>query len=68
MYEFPWSLAILMCAVGIGAKSGATNLAREARELREAIDEFLAAQDQPPGNWDAIDKLRADRMRATSRK
>jgi hypothetical protein len=69
IYIFPWPLAIVicvlmicvafLCAVAIGSKTGLTRLTTENRLLRTAINDFLAAQDQPPGNWDAIDRLRA---------
>lgn len=59
-YIFPWPLAIVICVLMICvAKTGLTRLTAENRQLRAAINEFLAAQDQPPGNWDAIDRLRA---------
>jgi hypothetical protein len=69
IYIFPWPLAIVICvlmlcvafvsAVAVGSKSGLARLTTENRLLRAAINDFLAAQDQPPGNWDAIDRLRA---------
>lgn len=68
IYIFPWPLAIVICvmmicvaficAVGIGSKAGLNRLTTENRQLRVAINEFINAQDQPPGNWDALDRLR----------
>jgi len=70
---FPWTVVVLLSvfllcvsflvAVWIGSKLGMTRLTAENKHLRDAIDTFLAAQDQPPGNWDAVDALRQARMR-----
>lgn len=68
-YEiWPWPLAITMCvfliviafiaAVKIGATSPNAKLTAENRALKAAIRDVLAAQDTPPGNWDAVDRLR----------
>lgn len=66
---FPWTVVVLLSvfllcvtfliAVYIGSKTGLARAIREQDRLRHAINEFLADQDTPPGNWDSIDKLRA---------
>ncbi len=68
-YLWDWPIAITMIAfmltvaflgaVRIATASPNYKLAAENRHLRDAIRAFIAAQDSPPGNWDAIDRLRA---------
>lgn len=52
-----------IAAVRVSAHSPASRIVEENRRLKQAIDDFLAAQEVAPGNWDAADDLRTWRNR-----
>lgn len=56
-------MAAFLAALRISAGSPTAKIVTENRDLKRAIDNFLAAQNVAPGNWDAADDLRTTRAR-----